>query len=63
MPVFRIENNYTVMSNHNLKNKDISLKVKGLLSVNDIVKLMKMLAVINNKVSKDLLFTIINSGR
>lgn len=35
MPVFRIEKtkNYTVMSNHHLKNANISLKAKGLLSV------------------------------
>ena len=35
MPVFRIEKtkNYTVMSNHHLKNTNISLKAKGLLSV------------------------------
>lgn len=35
MPVFRIEKtkNYTVMSNHHLKNSNISLKAKGLLSV------------------------------
>lgn len=35
MPVFRIEKtkNYTVMSNHHLKNENISLKAKGLLSV------------------------------
>ena len=34
MPVFRIERNkgYTVMSNHHLRNKDLSLKAKGLLS-------------------------------
>ena len=35
MPVFRIEktNNYTVMANHHLKNKKLSLKAKGLLSM------------------------------
>lgn len=34
MPVFRVEKNkgYTVMSNHHLRNKDLSLKAKGLLS-------------------------------
>ncbi|MDO5396885.1 MAG: DUF6017 domain-containing protein [bacterium] len=34
MSVFRIEKNknYTVMSNHHLRNKDLSLKAKGLLS-------------------------------
>ena len=34
MPVFRVERNkgYTVMSNHHLRNKDLSLKAKGLLS-------------------------------
>ncbi len=35
MSVFRIEKNknYTVMSNHHLRNKDLSLKSKGLLSL------------------------------
>ena len=35
MAVFRVEKtrDYTVMANHHLKNKDISLKAKGLLSV------------------------------
>lgn len=34
MSVFRIEKNknYTVMSNHHLRNKELSLKAKGLLS-------------------------------
>ncbi len=34
MAIFRVEKNkgYTVMSNHHLRNKDISLKAKGLLS-------------------------------
>ena len=34
MAVFRVERNtgYTVMSNHNLRNKELSLKAKGLLS-------------------------------
>ena len=34
MAVFRVERtrDYTVMSNHHLKNKDLSLKAKGLLS-------------------------------
>lgn len=34
MPVFRVEKNkdFTVMSNHHLKNQNISLKAKGLLS-------------------------------
>ena len=34
MPVFRVEKNkgYTAMSNHHLRNKDLSLKAKGLLS-------------------------------
>jgi len=33
MAVFRVERNkgYTVMSNHHLRNKDLSLKAKGLL--------------------------------
>ena len=35
MAVFRVEKNrgYTVMSNHHLRNKDLSLKAKGLLSL------------------------------
>ena len=34
MAVFRVErtNNYTVMSNHHLRNKELTLKAKGLLS-------------------------------
>ena len=34
MPTFRVERNkgYTVMSNHHLRNKDLTLKAKGLLS-------------------------------
>ena len=33
--VFRVERNknFTVMSNHHFKNKDLSLKAKGLLSL------------------------------
>ena len=35
MAVFRVEKtrDYTVMANHHLKNKNLSLKAKGLLSV------------------------------
>ena len=35
MSVFRVEKskNYTVMSNHHLRNKELSLKSKGLLSL------------------------------
>ena len=34
MPIFRVEKNngYTIMSNHHLRNKELSLKAKGLLS-------------------------------
>ena len=34
MAVFRVERNtgYTVMSNHHLRNKELSLKAKGLLN-------------------------------
>ena len=34
MAVFRVEKNqnYTVMSNHHLKNRELSLKSKGLLT-------------------------------
>ena len=39
MAVFRVEKNsgYTVMSNHHLRNRNLSLKAKGLLSYNKIV--------------------------
>lgn len=35
MAVFRVEKtrDYTVMANHHLKNRELSLKAKGLLSV------------------------------
>ena len=35
MAVFRVEKtrDYTVMANHHLKNKNLSLKAKGLLSL------------------------------
>ncbi|MBP3636111.1 MAG: helix-turn-helix domain-containing protein, partial [Clostridia bacterium] len=35
MAVFRIEKtrDYTVMSNHHLKNKNLTLKAKGLMSL------------------------------
>lgn len=35
MPVFRVEKNknFTIMSNHHLRNRDMSLKAKGLLSI------------------------------
>ena len=38
MAVFRVERNsgYTVMSNHHLRNKELTLKAKGLLSQIDI---------------------------
>ena len=34
MPIFRVEKNngYAVMSNHHLRNKELTLKAKGLLS-------------------------------
>ena len=34
MAVFRVEKNkgYTIMSNHHLRNKELTLKAKGLLS-------------------------------
>ena len=39
MAVFRVEKNsgYTVMSNNHLRNRNLSLKAKGLLSYNKIV--------------------------
>ena len=56
MPTFRVERNkgYTVMSNHHLRNKDLSLKAKGLLSQmlslpEDWDYTMKGLALINKE--------------
>ena len=39
MPVFRVERNtgYTVMSNHHLRNKELTLKSKGLVVANAFV--------------------------
>lgn len=38
MAVFRVQKtqNYTIMSNHHLRNKALSLKAKGLLSLFDL---------------------------
>ena len=56
MPTFRVERNkgYTVMSNHHLRNKELSLKAKGLLSQmlslpEDWDYTMKGLALINKE--------------
>ena len=56
MPTFRVERNkgYTVMSNHHLRNKEVSLKAKGLLSQmlslpEDWDYTMKGLALINRE--------------
>ena len=40
MAVFRVERNtgYTVMSNHHLRNKELSLKAKGLLTSNKVIE-------------------------
>ena len=45
MAVFRVEKNsgYTVMSNHHLRNRALSLKAKGLLSYNKIVVFIDLL--------------------
>ena len=58
MAVFRVEKNrgYTVMSNHHLRNKDLSLKAKGLLSQmlslpEDWDYTLKGLSLINRKAS------------
>ena len=41
MAVFRVERNsgYTVMSNHHLRNKELTLKAKGLLYLYARIKL------------------------
>ncbi len=56
MPIFRVERNkgYTVMSNHRLRNKDLSLKAKVLLSqmlllLEDWDYTLKGLALINRE--------------
>ncbi len=52
MPVLRVEKNkdYTVMSNHYLRNKDLSLKAKGLLPLpEDWDYALKGLALINRE--------------
>ena len=56
MAVFRVERikDYTVMSNHHLRNKNLSLKAKGLLSQmlslpDDWDYTLKGLAAINNE--------------
>ncbi len=55
MPVFRVERNkgYTVMSNYHLRNKDLSLKAKGLLQMLSLPEdwdyTLKSLALINRE--------------
>ncbi len=55
MPIFRVERNkgYTVMSNHHLRNKDLSLKAKGLLQMLSLPEdwdyTLKSLALINRE--------------
>ncbi len=46
MAVFRVEKSrgYTVMSNHHLRNKELSLKAKGLLSQKDLIGIPWLLA-------------------
>lgn len=48
MAVFRVERNkgYTVMSNHHLRNKDLSLKAKGLLEQQTALDAEKWVALI-----------------
>ena len=66
MAVFRVERNtgYTVMSNHHLRNKELSLKAKGLLSQmlslpEDWDYTLSGLAVINRE-SKDAIRSAVN---
>lgn len=44
MAVFRVERNtgYTVMSNHHLRNKELSLKAKGLLQKLTLLRCRKV---------------------
>ena len=46
MAAFRVEKSrgYTVMSNHHLRNKELSLKAKGLLSQKDLIGIPWLLA-------------------
>lgn len=50
MAVFRVERNkgYTVMSNHHLRNKDLSLKAKGLLPFNRLMSLSSLFTSADN---------------
>ena len=43
MAVFRVERNsgYTVMSNHHLRNKELTLKAKGLLSAHSSKRIVR----------------------
>ena len=51
MSVFRVERtkDYTVMSNHHLRNKALSLKAKGMLSKNEPSKVIPKKETINRK--------------
>ncbi len=52
MSIFRIERNkgYTVMSNHHLRNKDLSLKAKGPLP--QMLSLPRRLCIVSIKTSE-----------
>ena len=78
--IFRVERtkNFTVMSNHHFKNKNLTLKAKGLLSLmlslkyqaeqnrktaeNEVQKLKKKIAIRENKRDKIFLWNRIYSG-
>ena len=66
MAVFRVEKNkgYTVMSNHHLRNKELSLKAKGLLSQmlslpEDWDYTLAGLSLIKNRESIDVILSIL----
>ena len=51
MAVFRVEKNsgYTVMSNHHLRNRALSLKAKGLLSQQENLQIIQLVRSMNMK--------------
>ena len=51
MAVFRVEKNsgYTVMSNHHLRNRNLSLKAKGLLSQQENLQIIQLVRSMNMK--------------
>ncbi len=51
MAIFRVHKtrDYTVMSNHHLRNKELSLKAKGLLSPRPLTKSVNGQLILPNK--------------